>query len=78
MSPANPASSTGWKVVGQTETMGLDPLGKAVDGIRVTFQTTRGITGTVFVPKDRYTPDNVTAAIKAAVGTLHTVADLSG
>lgn len=76
--PPNPAMTSGWKVIGQMETMGRDPLGKAVDGVQVTFQTNRGITGTVFIPKDRYNADNVKAAIVAAVGQLHTVADLSG
>jgi hypothetical protein len=76
--PPNMANSSGWHVVGQQETMGLDPMGRAVDGVKVTFQTDRGLTGTVFVPRDRYNPDNVKAAILQAVGSLHTVQDLRG
>jgi hypothetical protein len=71
-------ASSGWKVVSQQETMGLDPMGRAVEGIKVYFQTERGLSGSVFVPKADYNLLNVKAAIQDAVGMLHTVHDLKG
>jgi hypothetical protein len=72
------SSSNGWRVISQQETMGLDPMGRAVEGIKVYFSTDRALTGSVFVPKDQYNPVNVKAAILEAVGMLHSVHDLKG
>jgi hypothetical protein len=68
MSPNAPV--TGWTVESQMETVGLDPTGRAVEGVKVFFVTGPGVRASVFVPKDKYTPDNVRAAIADYAGRL--------
>lgn len=72
------APTTGWHVESQVETMGLDPSGKAVEGVKVGFQTGKGVHASVFIPKDRYTPDNVRAAIAASAAAIDQVHSFSG
>jgi len=67
------APVTGWSVESQMETTGLDPGGRAVEGVKVSFVTGRGVRASVFIPKDRYTPDNVRAAIADYAGRLEAV-----
>jgi hypothetical protein len=52
--------------------------GQVQEGFRVMFTTGKGQQGSVFVPKARYTPDNVRAEIAAAAHQLDQVADLTG
>lgn len=69
---------TGWTVTDQQETTDLGPDGRATIGVRVNFKTTKGITGSVFVPRAMYSVANVQAAISDYVAQLHAVAGLSG
>lgn len=66
----------GWEVTAQQETVDLGPDGRATQGIKVLFTTTRGIHGSVFVPRAHYNPANVRAAIAGYVQQLHEVHDL--
>jgi hypothetical protein len=75
--PPNPAIA-GWKVLSQQETFGTDPMGRAVEGVKIFFQTGGGHNGSVFIPKDRYNVENAKAAILDAAGLLDGVGKLSG
>jgi hypothetical protein len=68
MSPNAPV--TGWTVESQMETTGLDPAGRAVEGLKVYFITGQGTRASVFVPKDKYNPENVRAAIAQLAGAM--------
>lgn len=68
----------GWTVTGQTETAQLDGGNKFVDGYAVAFRTQYGDEGTVFVPRARYNPTQVTAEITAQAATLDAVHHLTG
>jgi hypothetical protein len=51
--------------------------GKAVDGIEVGFVTAAGDHGHVFIPRNRFNPDTVKAAVNEHVDTLNAVRGLS-
>lgn len=68
----------GWDVVGQQEVTDTGPDGKPTPGVKVLFKTHKGLTGSVFVPRSTYNPENVTAAICDYVAQLHAVQDLKG
>jgi hypothetical protein len=74
MADAPPA----WTVVSQVETVDLGPAGAFVAGVRVSFTTAAGATGSVFVPSDQYTVERVRAAINAKAETLDAIAELRG
>lgn len=78
MVPGPGSTASGWKVTGQTEETSLDQGGRPVRGWRVYYATDRGVAGSVFVAGVQYTPDNVRAALMAAVQANHAVADLQG
>lgn len=66
-----------WTVISQSETMGIGPTGTAGSGVKVTFRTVDGTTGSVFVPDAQYTAENVRAAILARVAVLESVKGLT-
>lgn len=66
-----------WTVISQAETMGIGPTGVAGSGVKVTFRTLDGTTGSVFVPDAMYTADNVKAAISDRVAVLASVKGLT-
>lgn len=71
-------TGTGWTVTGQQESTELYQ-GSATRGMRVSFQTGRGLAGSVFVPLAMYSnPENVRAAIAQYVAQMHQVQDLTG
>jgi hypothetical protein len=76
MSPNAPI--TGWAVTSQLETYGPDATGQAVEGVKITFRTGKGVTASVFVPKSRYTPDNARAAIAAQAAAIDAVHTMTG
>jgi hypothetical protein len=80
MAPGRPPSApqTGWKVIGQVQVTEADPQGRAARGVRVSFTTNLGVSGSVFVAEDRYHPDNVRAAVAAAAAAMDQVQQLSG
>lgn len=67
-----------WKVISQQETSGQNDQGAYVHGVTVTFQTTKGVTGTVFVPDSVYNADTVRARVQARVDAMHDVHALQG
>lgn len=74
--PDNGTSS--WEVTGQVETMDQGPGGSYVPGVKVTFRTSSGAIGSVFVPHERYTVDEVKRAIAARAGAMDAVSGLRG
>jgi len=72
------APVTGWRVTDQVQTTDVDAQGRPVRGMRVSFQTGAGVTSSVFVPENRYTPDNVRATIAAAATQIDQVHKLTG
>jgi hypothetical protein len=75
--PPNSALS-GWSVLSQQETFGTDAQGRAVEGVKVYFQTKGGHTGSIFIPKDEYTVDNVKAQLMEQVAKMDAVGQLKG
>jgi len=72
------SQGSGWQVTSQQETVDVAADGKPTAGVRVTFSTDKGITGSVFVSRALYNPANVKAAIAGYVQQLHEVQALSG
>lgn len=69
---------SGWQVTSVDSTAyTVDAKGNPMYGARVNFQTTAGNTGSVFVPNDLLTPENVTAQINQRAAIMDTVANLS-
>ena len=73
-----PSAGVTWRVTQQTEGMGKLPNGQFVQGVNVTFATTAGVTGTVFVAHSEYTPDRVRQLIAEKLTTMHQVQNLTG
>ena len=71
-----PTPGTGWTVTGQMEQQKLDGAGNFTDGITVTFQTQYGHQGSVFVPRNQFTPEVVRQAIISQARTMDQVAAL--
>ena len=71
-------STPAWTIEGQVEDYRQLPSGQFGQGIVVSFRTAEGATGTVFVPLDKYTADEVRAAVSARAATMAAVAKLSG
>jgi len=68
---------TGWQVIGVDSTAyTTNARGETVYGSRVRFQTTAGNVGSVFMPDDLLTPDNVTAEVNRKAAILDTIANL--
>jgi hypothetical protein len=51
-------------ITSQVETFDVTDRGTAEAGTRVYFTTAKGNRGSVFVPRDAFTTDNVFAAVK--------------
>lgn len=66
-----------WSVTGQMETTQLDSTGQATAGVRVFFRTGLGNTGSVFVPRSSYSPDNVRGMIADAAAAADAIGQLS-
>lgn len=75
--PSTPTPVT-WYVISQTEVTQPGPQGRLVSGHRIVFGVSTGDTGSVFVPDDQYTVENVQAAIQARVALIVGVGALSG
>lgn len=71
-------SSPRWTVTGQREDMQVGPAGTFVPGVVVSFRTTSGATGSVFVPHESYTVDKVRQLIDARAEVMEGVAGLEG
>lgn len=67
-----------WKVEYQTETVGLGPDGRPVEGVRVGFVTASGVHGSVFIAKARFNANTVKAAIDEQYAHIEAVHKLGG
>lgn len=76
--PDMPAPAPIWTVTGQAEDSIINDAGRAVNGVKISFTTPAGDTGTVFVPNAAYSVDNVRAAIAAKVATMLGISALNG
>lgn len=72
------ASTPTWQVTGQQETVDQGPAGTFVAGVRVSFRTASGATGSVFVPTSDYTAERVRQLVAERAATVETVAGLAG
>lgn len=69
---------SGWRVTTQQEVTAQDTSGRYVPGVRVTFTTTDGIVGAVFIPESTYNTATVRDAINARVAQMRAIATLEG
>lgn len=76
MAATDPTPS--WEVTGQQETMDQGPGGSYVQGTKVTFRTASGAVGSVFVPQDQYTVDQVRRLVAERAATMDAVHGLRG
>jgi hypothetical protein len=67
-----------WSVTGQVEDFGADDTGTYVTGVRVSFRTASGATGSVFIPGHQYTVDQVRALVGQRAAAAEAVQNLSG
>lgn len=65
-----------WVVTSQRQTTDLDPSGRFADVMEITFRTQAGTTGSIRVPLDRYTPENVRSIIDDYVERISGVESL--
>ena len=68
----------GWTVTGQMEVTAPDSTGRYVPGVKVSFTTVTGLSGTVFVPDAQYNTERVRAAINERVAQMLAVHGLGG
>lgn len=73
---SNGFTGSGWTVESQTETNNLGPGGTFVPGMQVTFITGKGVRGSVFLPREQFSVENVKAMIATHAAQLDAVADL--
>lgn len=79
MSTMVPQPSTGWQIVSQVPAQDFPATGGIVEGVRVTFRTTSGITDSVFVANTAYGDlDAIRAAIQTKADQHARVAALKG
>lgn len=69
--------SSGWTVESQTEDTRVTPAGQVARGVTVGFRTGHGVYGSVFVPDDLYTADNVRAMIAVKSAEIDAVSALT-
>jgi hypothetical protein len=65
-----------WTITGQTETQQL-VNGQFLDGVSVGFTTQFGQSGSVFIPRLRYTPANVAREVTAQALIMDQVHNLT-
>lgn len=74
--PTTPTAHTGWTITSQVQ--GQQLVGTAfVQGVTVSFTTTAGNQGSVFVPLAGYTIDTVSAAVSARAAQLDAISNLT-
>lgn len=71
-------SSATWTVTSQREDYQLGKNGQLVQGMVVTFQTTSGAVGSVFVEQTDYTVERVRQAVASKAAAMEAVQGLSG
>ena len=76
-SPRPPLPEVAWQVTAQQEVTEPGPTGSFEPGVRVSFRTGGGHTGSVFVPASRYSIDQVRAAVAGQAALLDAVGQLT-
>ena len=72
------AGSSGWTVTGQVpDQYSAGAAGQPVIGTFVYFTTTEGNPGSVFIPEQHYTTENVRKAIEARATVIDSVGRLA-
>jgi len=69
---------TTWHITTQNQTTRPDAQGNFHEGIMVGFQTSNGLSGSVFVPNTQYNADNVKEMIQQRVNNMQEVHALTG
>ena len=72
-----PSQPVRWRVLNAIDGTGQDAGGRYVVGKNVTYQLESGQTGTVFIAGTSFTPEQVSAAIRAEAQNLADVLNLS-
>jgi hypothetical protein len=65
-----------WRVVNQKQTMMQTSGGQWVEAMKVDFQTTAGVEGSVVIPLNQYGAPAVKALIEARVSQIDEIASL--
>jgi len=73
----SPAPAGSWSVIGQQEQVEFDQQGKMQNGVKISFQTGQGHSGTVFVPQAQYNPERVKELVAAKAQLMDQVGALS-
>lgn len=76
MQPGQPG--TGWRIESQTESSEVSPANAIVQGFRVYFVTQYQQHGSVFIPREAYTPERVRQAVIDQVTAMDTVHTMQG
>lgn len=67
-----------WSVTAQQQQTAQDSTGNYVAGVKVTFVTGSGLSGSVFVPESQYNAETVRAMVAARVEAMAAIAALNG
>ena len=73
-----PAPTPTWTIAYQRESTQQLAGGGLTTGVQIGFTTAEGVTQSVFVPYDKYTPDYVRQVIQARVDNITAVHNLQG
>jgi hypothetical protein len=73
--PVQPQS--GWTITGQTQGSVVNDSGQVVQGVNVFFRTGNGTSGSVFVPQNLYSVDNVRTMIAQQAATIDAIDNLT-
>lgn len=76
-SEQRPAHPTRYKVTSQVEGSYRQPNGQFASGVKVTFTTEDGLTGSVEVPESAYNAPNVQQMIRDRIAQLMSVQGLT-
>jgi hypothetical protein len=66
-----------WRVTSQQEGTQPGPAGTYTKGVTVYFNVSTGDSGSVFIPNNMYTSDNVIAAVNARAAQLAEISQLT-
>lgn len=62
--------ASAYSIIGQRQTTQLDPTGRPIDVMEITWQTIDGDVGSLRLPLDRYAPEVVRAEVEARIADM--------
>jgi hypothetical protein len=65
-----------WTITQQVQSTSLSPGGVFQDGMKISFMSTSGVPGSIFVPLAQYNPENVAELIQSRVDAINAVHNL--